>query len=534
MTLRLGTRGSELAMTQSGHVADQLRALGHDVELVVVKTTGDVNKASLSQQATLGVFAAELRQSILRGDVDFAVHSLKDLPVAPVEGLTIAAIPARADHRDILHSTTPFTELPAGARIGTGSPRRVAQLRRLRPDLAYVDIRGNIGTRLARVAPGDMDAIALAAAGLHRLGREEVISEYLDILPSPGQGALGVECRSDNVELLEILGAIDDAETRAAVEAERNVLALLGGGCAAPIAALARDGELRAAVFATDGTDMVEATVPMGAGAAEAVVKQLFEGGAAKVTELGASRESRLEEFHDDAALWGGEASLAGVRVLLPREDGALADGIRASGAEVMAVPLTERAGLRIAELPSAEWWLFTSPGAVTEFFDRFEAPEGRYGCVGEATAEALRAKGVEPEIVGGGNAVSLAAAMPEPVEGTSVCIPGSALSAPTLRNALGARGYDVEAVPLYTTRTVRRAPEELKRLWEADHFDVVVITAGSVGKAVQKLLGWRDQTSVVALGTQTAADLQNVADAIAETPDAAGVVRAIAGLRKA
>lgn len=520
-------------MTQSNHVADALRALGHDVELVVVKTTGDVTKGSLSRQATLGVFAAELRERLLDGDVDFAVHSLKDLPVAPVEGLTLAAIPQRADHRDILHSATKFADLPVGARVGTGSPRRIAQLRALRPDLTYVDIRGNIGTRLARVAPGDMDGVVLAAAGLDRLGRVDAISEFLDILPAPGQGALGVECRADNAPVIEALAAIDHAPTREAVEAEREVLALLGGGCAAPIAALAKDGVLAARVFSADGAKMVEASAPLRAEAALAVVKELFEKGAAAVTDLAAARESRLEEFHDDAHLWGGEVSLAGTRVLLPRVDGELADGIRAAGAEVTCVPLTERHSLRMVALPEADWWLFTSPGAVAEFFGRFALPEGRVGCVGGATADALQERGVTPEVIGKGNAITLAAAMPVVYENEVVCIPGSALSAPTLANALRAKGYDAQPLPMYTTRSIVRAPKELKGLWEQGHFDVVVVTAGSVGNAVQKLLGWRDDVQVVALGAQTAADLQNVADAVAETPNAAGVVKAIAGLKK-
>jgi len=284
MGVRIGTRGSQLAVTQSQHTADQLSAVGgFDTELVRIKTDGDVLTGPLSQMGGTGVFAVALRDALLVERCDVAVHSLKDLPTAAVPGLAIAAVPAREDVRDVLCARDGLTleTLPVGARVGTGSPRRAAQLLLARPDLDIVDIRGNVDTRLGRVpglpgnaadVPGDLDAVVLAASGLKRLGRTDVISEYLEtsvMLPAPGQGALAVETRSADAPqdvsqaaapdvLAQALAAIDDADSRLAVTAERALLARLEAGCAAPVGAHAfRKGSflhLQAVVCATDGT----------------------------------------------------------------------------------------------------------------------------------------------------------------------------------------------------------------------------------------------------------------------------------------
>lgn len=244
MTLRLGTRRSQLATTQSGHVADALRALGHHVELVEIVTEGDRNLAPLDQIGGTGVFAAAVREALTSGAVDLAVHSLKDLPTAPAPGLMIAATPPRADVRDALIARDGLTlgELPPGSRIGTGSPRRVAQLAALGLGHECVAIRGNVETRISQVTSGALDAVVLAKAGLDRLGLTHVITEILDpiqMLPAAGQGALAVECRIDDAATRAILAHIDDPDTRTAVTAERAVLARLEAGCTAPIGVLA-------------------------------------------------------------------------------------------------------------------------------------------------------------------------------------------------------------------------------------------------------------------------------------------------------
>jgi hydroxymethylbilane synthase len=274
VTLRLGTRGSALAMAQAQLVADQVaETLGESVELVEIVTDGDRSSAPV-QQLGVGVFVSALREALRAKDIDFAVHSYKDLPTAPADGLTIAAVPVRDDPRDALVSRdgSRLSGLGDGIRIGTGAPRRVAQLRGLGRGLVCVPMRGNVDTRLRKVASGEVDAVVLAAAGLRRLGRAAEITEILDpdlMLPAPAQGALAVECRSGDHSLVEQLGCLDDEHTRAAVVAERTLLATLEAGCSAPVAALAvvtdnvdgaREIVLRGAVFEPGGGRAIRMT----------------------------------------------------------------------------------------------------------------------------------------------------------------------------------------------------------------------------------------------------------------------------------
>jgi hydroxymethylbilane synthase len=264
-SLRLGTRKSLMATTQSQRVADALsQVTGHAVELVGVTTEGDVSTAQLAQIGGTGVFVNGLRQRLMSGEVDFAVHSLKDLPTAPAVGVALVAVPARDDPRDALCGPATLVDLPHGARVGTGSPRRVAQLRAARPDLEVVGIRGNADTRLRKVADGEVAAVVLAYAGLVRIKRQDAVAEVLDpsvMLPAPGQGALAVECRADRADLVALLGKLDDPVTRAAVTAERAVLAALEAGCSAPVGAYAVEEfhklHLTAAVVSYDGARQV-------------------------------------------------------------------------------------------------------------------------------------------------------------------------------------------------------------------------------------------------------------------------------------
>ncbi|MGN9776138.1 hydroxymethylbilane synthase [Micromonospora sp. H33] len=266
--LRLGTRGSALAMAQSGHVAEALTAAtGRPVELVEVVTAGDRSNAPVHRLG-VGVFVSALRDALAARTIDFAVHSYKDLPTAAAPGLHIAAIPPRQDPRDALvaRGGRTLAELPPGARIGTGALRRIAQLHALGLQLEVQPIRGNVDTRLARVLgpDADLDAVVLARAGLARLARTDVITETLDpmlMLPAPAQGALAVECRIDDPDLVELLAVLDHAPSRAAVVAERALLATLEAGCSAPVAAYAELAEgdsgdeiyLRGAVISPDG-----------------------------------------------------------------------------------------------------------------------------------------------------------------------------------------------------------------------------------------------------------------------------------------
>jgi hydroxymethylbilane synthase len=304
-TLRLGTRASELARVQSQAVADAITAAtGAPVELVPIVTEGDRSSAAIAQLGGTGVFVAALREALLAGEVDLAVHSYKDLPTAPEPGLTIAAVPRREDPRDALVARDGLTlgELPAGSRIGTGAPRRVAQLRALGLGLEVVPIRGNVDTRMGRVAPGDLDAVVLARAGLSRLGRLDAITETLDplqVLPAPAQGALAVECRTSDARTRELLGRLEDGFARACVLAERSTLATLEAGCSAPVAAYAEVAEgdrgpelfLRASVTAIDGSDAVRGSVtgplPDAVALGRALATELLDRGAAELMAVG-------------------------------------------------------------------------------------------------------------------------------------------------------------------------------------------------------------------------------------------------------
>ncbi|MFE8979026.1 hydroxymethylbilane synthase [Streptomyces cyaneofuscatus] len=275
--LRLGTRRSKLAMAQSGLVAEAVREVtGRAVELVEITTYGDTSREHLAQIGGTGVFVAALREALLRGEVDFAVHSLKDLPTAQPDDLVLAAVPQREDPRDALvaRDGLTFEQLPDGARIGTGSPRRMAQLNAYARShglrIETVPIRGNVDTRIGFVRDGELDAVVLAAAGLSRLGRTGEVTDFLPVdtvLPAPGQGALAIECAATSADLAAALAELDDPYTRVAVTAERALLAALEAGCSAPVGALADllvDGQivnelrLRGVVGSTDGSSLVQ------------------------------------------------------------------------------------------------------------------------------------------------------------------------------------------------------------------------------------------------------------------------------------
>ncbi|CAL9537867.1 Porphobilinogen deaminase [Streptomyces sp. enrichment culture] len=287
--LRLGTRRSKLAMAQSGQVAEAVsQVTGRPVELVPITTYGDTSREHLAQIGGTGVFVAALREALVRGEVDFAVHSLKDLPTTQPDELVVAAIPVREDPRDVLVTRhgLKLTDLPRGARVGTGSPRRMAQLnayaRAHGMEIETVPIRGNVDTRIGYVHSGELDAVVLAAAGLNRVGRSDEVTDFLSVdtvLPAPGQGALAVECTADDAPLIAALAELDDPFTRAAVTAERSLLAALEAGCSAPVGALAdlpplsaplergdpqadrqtvKEMRLRGVVGTTDGSTLVQ------------------------------------------------------------------------------------------------------------------------------------------------------------------------------------------------------------------------------------------------------------------------------------
>ncbi|MEQ4208050.1 hydroxymethylbilane synthase [Actinopolymorpha sp. B9G3] len=299
--LRIGTRRSALALAQTRTIADALERTGVATTLVEVTTDGDRDRTSLlSRIGGQGVFVGALRDALLRGEIDVAVHSLKDLPTQPIDEIAIAAVPTREDPRDALVARDGLTlaTLPPGARVGTGSPRRLALLRSSgKDDLELVEIRGNVDTRIGKVRSGELDAVVLARAGLTRLGRAHEITETFDpteFVPAPGQGALAVECRNADEDVVRVLAGLDDPRTRAAVTAERAVLAALGAGCSAPMGAFAdtiagADGDnlsLHAVVAAVDGS----ATVRLSTSGPREEAEELGRALAAALLTEGANR----------------------------------------------------------------------------------------------------------------------------------------------------------------------------------------------------------------------------------------------------
>lgn len=535
MNLRLATRGSSLAWTQSGMVADSLRAHGHEVELVRITTRGDVSDAPLASLGGAGVFVGAVRSAVLSGDCDLAVHSFKDLPTVPAPGLLLCAVPQREDPADALcaRDGLRLSALPDHALVGTGSPRRAAQLLALRPDLTIVDIRGNVETRLRR-AGADLDAVVLAAAGLRRLGLADRITERFDVesfLPAPAQGALAVECSSAaSPELLAALAQLDDPETRLAALAERAVLSRLEAGCAAPVAAYARvvGGRLalRATVVSLDGSRRVsraatgEATEPAATGLGEAVADRLLAAGAGDLAELGATKPKPL----------------AGRRILLPdRSPEGTAAALSAAGATVVQAAFTSSRPLPTAELEQAltgewDWVVLTSANTVTTLagFDLAGRlpPGAKVAAVGPATATALAGAGIRPDLVArpGGGAALVAAFGPGPGR---VLIPGAEQASAEPASGLAAKGWTVQPVAVYRTVPCVLPPEVVTG-WPA--FDAFIVTAGSVARAALESVALPGP-GVVAIGgsaaaAASAAGLQVVA--VADRPDAGGLVTAV------
>lgn len=536
MRLRLATRGSKLAWGQSEIVADALRAHGHQVELVKITTFGDVTTAPLASLGGTGVFVGAVRAAVLSGDCDFAVHSFKDLPTAPTDGLLLAAVPPREDPADALCSADgrKLADLPTGARVGTGSPRRAAQLLSARPDLVTVEIRGNVETRLAR-AGADLDAVLLAAAGLARLGLTDRICDRFDpeaFLPAPSQGALAIECRGDAPEVLAALGVLDDPPTRLAAAAERAVLAGLQAGCAAPVGAhalLAEDRlQLTATVIAVDGTRRITERAEVDKPdqrAAETlgglVAKRLLAAGAAELVRLSAAKPSPL----------------TGRRLLLPsRCPAELIEALTQAGAHLTQAEFTRQEPLPVAELEAAirdgyDWLVISSAATLNSL-----AAEGfsladhhrsgaRIATVGPATAQAIRAAGLEPDLVAyPGSGAALVTAFEEG-PGT-VLMPGAVVASVEPAAGLTSKGWTVRSVPVYQTVGVE-VPEQVIAAWSAH--DALIATAGSMVRCVAAL--GLPALKVIAIGepsAEAAASAGMEVIGVATTPDAPGLLEAV------
>lgn len=311
MQIRLGTRQSQLALWQANHVSSLLEREGHSVELVKITTSGDVSTTPLGASGGIGVFTKEIQRALLDKTCDLAVHSLKDLPTEPVPGLVLATVPEREDAADAFLSVhfSALSELPEGAKVGTGSPRRKAQLLRLRPDLEILDIRGNVDTRIRKLDAGEYDAIILACAGLQRLQLTDRITHrfsFEEMLPAVGQAALGLETRDEDEELRDALMKLNHASTHHSVVIERTLLRAMRAGCLAPLAAHATfDGEsvrLAARVFSMDFTEMIEQHWSWPASRATSVEQAVLLGteAAQDLCELGAEELIHGEDESDE------------------------------------------------------------------------------------------------------------------------------------------------------------------------------------------------------------------------------------------
>jgi len=504
-TLRVGTRTSGLALRQTGLVVELIRAArpGLEVEVVRVVTRGDQTQAAgvpLPEIGVKGLFTAELEQGLRAGSVDLAVHSLKDLPTEEPAGVTIGAVCLREDPRDALvtRGGATLASLRSGALVGTGSVRRSAQLLAARPDLRVVPLRGNVDTRVRKVREGELDAAVLALAGLRRLGLDGDVGEVLPLelmLPAPGQGALAVQCRLDDPVALDVLAAIDDADARAAATAERAFLSEVGGGCSAPIGALAEvvgPGivRLRILVSSPDGRDVVREE---GQGEPVEIGRVL----AGRALAAGAGRV--LAAARRDPSLPG---ALSGVRIAVtrPREQGEeLAAALAALGAEPVVVP-----AIRIEPAPdpgpldaalatrnSYDWVVFTSANGVAAVRGRLEAlglPLGalataRVAAVGPATAAAVRELGLEPAFVPAAHRAEEIPAGLGAVGGARFLLPQAEAPAVDLASLLRARGAKVDTVVAYRTVAADLTPEGRAAL--ARGIDVLLLTSGSAARAV-------------------------------------------------
>ncbi len=507
--LRIGTRGSDLALWQARRVAALIEGrLGRATEIVVIETKGDRDaRAPIESLGEVGVFTKAIQAALVRGEVDVAVHSLKDLPTAAAEGLAIAATPERAAPNDVLIARAPLEALPPGARIGTSSRRRRVQIEAVRPDLRCEEIRGNVPTRVEKCRRGESDAVVLAAAGLDRLGLAiggEGGLRRFDLpvdrfLPAPGQGALAIETRLEDAPLL---GALDDPEVGACVAAERALLRRIEGGCTVPLGAHARRLEDGAIALAA----VLGAERP-GRPPARALVR-------ATTPEAAALLAFRV--LRPDAGPIRPSAALAGKRVTLTREDPDLAAALADAGAEVRTAAAIETAPLALAQgLPPCRWTLVASRKAVPALVESGAAIE-RVGAVGAGTARALAEAAIAVDLLAeksdGEGLAAAFLALREP-RGTSVLIPAARDGRPELRDRLAAAGYDVRPVAVYETR-----PLEV----DLGDADIVVFASPSAVRPTA--------ARVVAIGPATAqaAERLGLRPVVAARPTTAGILDAL------
>lgn len=553
--LIIGSRGSMLALWQSNWIKAKLEEShpGLNVSIEIIKTTGDkLTEASLVKIGGKGVFTKEIEEALLDRRVDLAVHSLKDLPTTLPDGLWIAAITAREDVRDALivsgslgGEVRSISDLPAGARVGTSSLRRAAQIRHRRPDLRILELRGNVETRLRKLDEGRYEAIILASAGLIRLGYADRITARIEpgeMLTAVGQGALGIESRSDDDETNRYLEVLNHRPTRIAAEAERAVLRCLGGGCAVPIAAHAT----------TDGQSRIEIEALVSDIEGKRVIRQSISGAPSDAEQLGDRLAQSLIEAGARELLIGDQAGLSGQRIVITRaakQSAELALGLEALGAEVVHCPTIEitspedHSGLdaALARLSGYDWLAFTSSNGVEFFLRRLdEQGHGRAElmahkvcAVGEKTAATLAREGISVDLV---PEKFTAEALVEEflkkfgvgqrLRGSRMLLPTSNLSRDTLKPALARIGVEVDVVEAYRTVMPDTHAIDAARLIQDPPGDYIVFTSPSTVANLAAILDTNDlskfltRTAVVCIGPVTAETAREYGLQVAIEPD--------------
>lgn len=487
----IGSRGSDLALNQAHYIAGRLRAVDPAIEVVVeiISTKGDrITDVPLSQVGGKGIFTKELEVALLNKEIDLAVHSLKDLPTELPGGLILAAITERENPADAFISASGkgLLELPQGAKVGTSSTRRQVQLKAVRPDLQLVDLRGNVPTRLRKLHSEGLDAIVLAAAGLNRLGLSEHITCLLPpehMLSAVGQGALGIETREDDTELMALLQKIHDPDTTAAATAERTLLDAMGGGCQVPLGALATvEGDqlhLQACAFSPDGTRVIRAAESGGVddpvGLGRRVARALIDAGAsAFLTQM------YLESLKP-------KQPLKGMTMVVTRAEehaSVLSDELAALGAEVIGFPTISIKGIvpsePIGDGGGYDWLIFTSVNGVEQFVNAL-AREGRtlaefraaaFCAIGPATAAALRAQQVPitltPDQYVAESILEGLSRLERDLSGKRFLMPRGNLARPVLPDALRSAGAEVTECVVYETEMPVIAPGVVDTLMAA------------------------------------------------------------------
>lgn len=509
MTLIIGSRGSQLALWQARWVAARLAELGIETELRIIRTTGDrITDVPLAKVGSKGLFTKEIEDALLAGEIDLAVHSLKDVPTVLPAGLTLAAIPERESPYDALIGHT-LKSLSQGARVGTSSLRRSAQLRAARPDLRIDSVRGNLDTRLRKLDEGQYDAILLAEAGLRRLGWGERIAELMApeiMCPAVGQGALAIETRDDGGDAFQACGRLDHAATRAAVTAERAVLRALGGGCQVPIGAHAEvDGaslRLRSVVIHPDGhtllTDLCGGSTENAAEIGASSAERLLAKGAGEILaqvygleQPAAGGPERSVAGGAERPVRGPARPLAGRRVVVTRarkQAGTLADKLRALGAAVIELPVIDFVPIAFEtpEWAEYQWAIFTSANSVEFFFDKMPAVVGPKICaIGPGTAQALRERGLEPDVMPEVYVAEnvVAALVGERLAGKRVLLPRAAVARDVIPAELRGLGARVDVVAIYETVVPADLPEHARVALADPKPDWITLTSSSTVK---------------------------------------------------